>query len=376
MKAGADRAVVVVCGDAGGARAMAPVLELLEGEARVPLRVFASRAAPLVWSARNVPFEEIADSEGPLRLDGVLAGEPALLMTGTSYPPGLELRLTARARERGIASAVLLDFWSNYADRFRMPSGETVLPDRILVMDKGARDEMVVAGFDAGRLLVTGQPALGELAAWRARFPAGRGEHIRSAEKAGDRLLVLFVSQPLSQIYGPGRLPELGYDEHGVLRILAESLLRLARRTGRGIALVVKPHPRDGLASLPVADERLVRISVSEQFDARDLAMAADLVVGMNSELLVESCALGCVTLSLQPGLRQPDVLPTNRLGLSRPVYDVADVDDALEPLLFDEGARESMRSRLSAFRPDPGAARRVADVVYEMTGGMTARPR
>ena len=54
MKAGTERTVVVVCGDAGGARAMAPVLELLRSEARVPLRVFASRAAPPVWSARNL----------------------------------------------------------------------------------------------------------------------------------------------------------------------------------------------------------------------------------------------------------------------------------------------------------------------------------
>jgi hypothetical protein len=374
MKAEAERTVVVVGGDAGGARAMAPVLELLRSEARVPLRVFASRAAPSVWSARNLPFEEIADSEGH-RL-GVFAGAPALLMTGTSYPPGLELTLTARARERGIASAVLLDFWSNYADRFRMPSGETVLPDRILVMDEEAREEMVAAGFDAGRLLITGQPALGELAAWRAGFPADRAEQIRTAESAGDRRLVLFVSQPLSQIYGPGRLPALGYDEHTVLRILVEALSRIAARTGRGIALVVKPHPRDPPASLPVADESLVHIGVSRQFDARELAMAADLVVGMNSELLVESCALGRVTLSLQPGLRQPDVLPTNRLGLSRPVYDVADVDEALESLLFDDGARESIRRRLATFQPDPLAARRVADLVYEMTGDMQVRPR
>jgi hypothetical protein len=362
-------AVLAIAGDAGGARALAPVLEVLGQDPRVSLRVLAYRAAPSVWATRDVRFEAVEEDASAARLAGILDRPPALLLTATSYPPGLELHLTAAARTRRVRSAALLDFWSNYAERFRLADGGRVLPDRILVMDDQARDEMLAEGFEAGLLLITGQPALGELGAWRSRFSDARRREIRDAVGAEDRPLVVFVSQPLSQIYGSGRIPELGYDEHTVLRLLAERLQRLALRMDRRLALAVKLHPRDVPAPLPVTDDRRLRIRTSGDVDGRDLVMAADLVVGMNSELLVEACALGGVTLSLQPGLKGSDMLPTNRRGLSRAVYDAADVEPALAALLFDEGTRASLRTRLAAFLPDPRAAVRVTEAVLAMTG-------
>ena len=62
--------------------------------------------------------------------------------------------------------------------------------------------------------------------------------------------------------------------------------------------------------------------------------------------LLVEACLLGCVVLSLQPGLRLADALPTNRWGVSQGVYYEKDIEPALESLLFDEQVRaEASRS-------------------------------
>jgi len=85
--------------------------------------------------------------------------------------------------------------------------------------------------------------------------------------------------------------------------------------------------------------------------------MAADLVVGMNTELLVEACYLGCITLSLQPGLRHPDRLPTNRLGFSRAVYQENEIKPALLELLLNEKSRDAVLK----------SAVNVARLIYEM---------
>jgi len=110
---------------------------------------------------------------------------------------------------------------------------------------------------------------------------------------------------------------------------------------------------------------------VSSEGDPRDAVTSADLVTGMNSVLLMEACYLRCVTASLQPGLRRADVLPTNRTGQSRPIYEPGAIRPVIEELLLDDGARAAAREELEAFAPVPGAARRVADVAYQMLGVM-----
>ena len=91
-------------------------------------------------------------------MDGILDNPKAsLLLTGTSYNSvDLEKKFIASARERGVPSLAVLDFWSNFALRFsRGDGGLENIPDRIAVMDEWAREEMIAAGFDATRLVVT-----------------------------------------------------------------------------------------------------------------------------------------------------------------------------------------------------------------------------
>ena len=97
--------------------------------------------------------------------------------------------------------------------------------------------------------------------------------------------------------------------------------------------------------------------------------MAADLVVGMNTELLVEACYLGCITLSLQPGLRYPDRLPTNRLGVSRAVYRQEEIRPALQELLLNPKSRAEMFTKVEKFKLKNKSAGNVVNLIYEMIG-------
>jgi len=298
----------------------------------------------------------------------------ALIVTGTSVvDPDPEKTFTLAARQVGIPSLAVLDFWSNYRQRFSDSQGRLVyLPDKIAVMDAEARDEMIAQGFDGQQLLVTGQPAFDDLADWRVRFTPSHRQALReSLGLAPGERMVLFLSQPFSIYYGeddthPGYL---GFDERSVWRQLLVALEEIARSRRENINLTVCPHPKDDPAWYRRFRSSDVSIRVETGWHHRDLALAADLVCGMTSTALFEACCLGCVTASLLPGLRVPDDFPPNRRGWSRAVYQPAQVRPVVEELLLDTGARQAAQAGLGKLVLDGGATGRVVDLIYSLAG-------
>ena len=363
--------VLAVCGDRGGANAVAPVLKALKAEGRVAVRALAYGAACAVWADCQLAFTPLDGAATEVRLDPATA----LLVTGTSSPNPLEYEkaFIAAARTQRIPSLAVLDFWSNYAQRFSDAQGRLVYaPDRIAVMDEWARDEMIACGIDGERIIVTGQPAFDDLGAVRTRFTSARRQALRTRWNIGEsEWMVLFVSQPLSLLFGSdaSNLLYPGFDERRVLRALVTALEQIASEAQRKLTLVILPHPREQVEALHI-ESRVIRTVVITEHPPRELALAADLVAGMTSTLLVEACYLGCVTCSLQPGLRWPDTFPTNRWGASRAVYRQEDIQSTVEQLLLDESSRAVLQDRLATLTLDTGATRRVTQLIYQMIEG------
>lgn len=363
--------VMTVCGDAGGAAAVAPVAALLRSEQRVQVRSAVYRQAVDVWTRHQLDHEVWPENLTDAQLK-MMAGESDILLLGTSVN-GLdyERRLGALFPDRSVA---VLDFWSNYAARFQMPGGVLRQPALTCVMDEQARTDLVAEGFEAARLVVTGQPAFDELPRFRSDFTAEKVRAFRAGLglKDGD-LLVVFASQPLAELYErlELRARHPGYDQHSVLRLLVAELEALAQESKRGLFLLVRPHPRENSAALAWVEQHagVLKTCVSGAGDSRACAVSADLVCGMTSVLLVESCYLGCPTVSVQPGLVGPDTLPSNRAGWSLLVREASEIRPVVRRLLFDPKARAEHRQRLEAVCPDGRAARRVADVVYRAGG-------
>ena len=229
-------------------------------------------------------------------------------------------------------------------------------------MDDQARDEAIADGLPAERLVVTGAPHYEHLLSVNDR---SRGEPIRARYEIGptDRL-VLFVSQPLEALYGAA----LGYSEHQVLETVSGAVASLSAPPAGRIAFAVRRHPREER----VGHSPLVLDASGG--DSLDWILAADVVVGMNSAVLLQAALIGRPTVSVQPGRRDHDLLPSNRMGLSTPVYETTAVAEVLRETLAGRaprpsGAREALE-RSPAERP-PGyaalvrtiAARRYAEV-------------
>jgi len=367
--------IIAVCGDPGGANAVAPVIEALQAEGAGSVRAFAYRQAQSLWAKRGLTFEMLAEhTTCAMAMEWLSQPDTALLLTGTSVNLiDIEKQFIAAANHIGLPSLAILDFWSNYVRRFSNANEQLVyVPDRIAVMDQRARDEMVANGFAPERLTITGQPAFDDLAICRVRFTQDQRQILREKLGIGSQeKFVVFVSQPLSLLYGTNPANPLypGFDEHTVLGALISALDQIAKRARHEIVLVIRPHPRESVEGFAKLRGRVIRIIVSTENESRDLVMAADLVIGMNTVLLVEACYLGCVTLSLQPGLRLPDTLPTNSWGASRAVYNAEEIQTSIEQMLFDPNIRKATRARLSTLQLDNGATQRVVKLIYQMAG-------
>ncbi|HLJ93367.1 MAG TPA: CDP-glycerol glycerophosphotransferase family protein [Gemmataceae bacterium] len=366
--------IVAIAGDPGGAAAVAPVLELLRQQGR-RLRSLAYRQAVANWRSRGLDVEELPPSTNVEQAQRYLSTPRAGILLSATSDNGINLEkpFFAAARRLGIPSLAVLDHWMNYRLRFANEQGELAyLPDRIAIMDAQAQEEMIADGLDAGRLVVTGQPAFDELTSFRRSVSPQLRQEVRQRLGIGDdQRIVLFASEPISTMCGtePSQPLYPGYTEQTVLREVATALQRIAARTTEKVVLVVRPHPLDNPKSLHLAAQPPLRLVVDGRGKGREVVLASDLVTGMTTVLLVEACLLGCVVLSVQPGLRFADALPTNRWGVSRVVYRGEEIEPALASLLFDEAIRAEAVARTEKIRIEPGAAQRIVCLLDSMLG-------
>ncbi|HEY3902201.1 MAG TPA: hypothetical protein VGM54_26545 [Chthoniobacter sp.] len=359
--------IVAVGGDPGGAGALAPVIDALRATQRVRIDARAYRHACAVWQKCGLSFQPLDE-----QAEVSLPADAHLVLTSTSLNGlDLEKRFIGAARLQGIPSVSVLDFWSNYRPRFSSSDDSlNCVPDHIAVMDGQARDEMIAEGFEPQQLVVTGQPAFDDLATWHAAFTPEKRQAVR--RKLGvqeGELLVVFASQPFSAFAGSdSSLPQYrGFDERSVAAQLLHALEEAVANDQRRITLVIRPHPREDARSFDHLRSETVRVRVTMNGDARETVATADLVVGMNTALLIEACYLGCVVVSLQPGLNGTDPLPTNRLGFSRAVYSDREIAPTIRELLLDASARRRATENLEHFRVDGNAAKRVTELVISL---------
>jgi hypothetical protein len=351
---------LAVAGDAGGARALAPVIRALRSRPNVSVEARAYGAALEAWQSERLDAQPIA-SDDP-------AGFDRVLLATSFIRERWELRVVRRARECGIPSLMMVDFWSQYRERFTLPGGQVIVPDRIAVVDEAMRREVVLAGLPAERLVITGQPAFETL---RTLGSPGQRHAARTALRAHtrrpfSRTSVLYVSQPLSLQYSAD---ELGFHEHQVLADTIAALGAVLDRLATHASLLIKPHPRDAIEQIRRGIPRVYspRLAIHVlDLDVRLLALGSDLVIGMNSTALMEACLLRRPVISYQPRLRIRDPLPSNRLGWSRAVYDPADLCRAVQEELFNSRKRRARLARLRRIDLPSGAAASIAALVLD----------
>jgi hypothetical protein len=297
---------VVAAGDAGSARALTGAIERLADRGLRPELI----AYPQAWnscSRTGLPCRRVERFEQAELILNDLAA-PVFLLTGISTEHREEGRFWDWARRRGIPS---LAFLSRRTD----PAGATAAdaPDVVAVIDEEAEANLQRAGLDPRRLMVVGHPALDRLHGLEEhRLPGLRSTLIGPD---GDRM-VLFLSEPLSQMGRAAGSFSRGYTETDSLSAVIQALERIGRDTGTVTTLVVRLHPaelREPTAEVLANHDstRHVRTVLPDPLiDRHELAYVADAVAGITSTDLLDARALGTPAISVQPGGPPTDDLP------------------------------------------------------------------
>ena len=360
-----------VVADTGGAEALVPVLEAVAEKGALGGIVAAAPAA-VVLARAGLPFtnaDAVATNDEGAWLASV--GATAVL-TSTSWGGSpIELRFIAAARERQLPTAAMVDFWSNYRARFTDATGELVLPDWIVVPDDVAAAEAASDGLPADRLVPAGNPHYERLLERSATF--GADQRLAFRESVGvprKATLVLFASQPIRELYGES----LGYTESGVLLDVREALQQAMEWLGHRAVLAVRSHPGER-NPIVVSATSGVAVRSGNEGDPLSWVLAADLVVGMTSALLVQAALVGSRVVSVQPGLVGGDRLPTNRLGLTDSVYQRAEIAPALYRALARPAHLGSGRALQRLRGAATGATARVTSLAVELASGVAMGP-
>lgn len=240
------------------------------------------------------------------------SGNISLLVTGTSWNSQVEVQALDLCKNNGIPTAVVLDYWNSYATRFRQVDGTYIFPDYYIVMDELAVREAIEEGVPQGILYPLGHPGLD-------RFVSRHSYGSLPIVDQQETLRCLFLSQPLSQLYGES----LGYTEQQVLEDCIDAAGKIAK-----VQMSVKFHPKDNAAYSSSYKDMTV------QGQLEDLIPGFDVVIGMNTIGLLHTILMGKEAICYQPNLRGPDYSITNKLGLTKPVSSKDQLVQELSALL------------------------------------------
>lgn len=253
---------------------------------------------------------------------------------------------------RGIPTMTMMDLFGLPHDNFRR---NTVFADRITLLSEFARENLLQAGVDRARLVVTGCPAYDNLF---EPEPAKAGRDWK-CDRGWERLHTVMWAGNLeeaapnvpSEYLGPG------------LGRLVETRLREWVANDPGAALIVRYHPNQYHLFHQLGPQERVYVSNPTQDAAHPQLHACDSIVTQASTVGFEGALIGkrLLALSFSPWVINFD-FDYGKLGLGESVPSL----DALVPMLKSPMLQ---RDDVRAFPPRGPATPRVVAQMLELMG-------
>lgn len=205
--------------------------------------------------------------------------KPDFLFTGTSYTSKIELEYIKAAKELNIPSYAFIDHWTSVRERFDK-NGIEILPDKILVIDKEAKEIAIVQGIDEIMIEIIDNPYHGYVKNWKP--VVNKQEFLNSIGLAGTKKkIAVYAPDPLSNING---IEIYGFDEITATRKLNAVFENLRNK----YHFILQPHPNQNFDVLTNVLNREV-IVVCDNINVNTLIFYADVVIGYFSNLLIEA---------------------------------------------------------------------------------------
>jgi len=247
--------------------------------------------------------------------------KPDFLFTGTSYTSNVELKFVKEARENNVISYSFIDHYTKFEERFLM-NGVYVFPDHICLIDEKAKAIGSQTDLPKDRFLVSGNFYHQWLREWTPSV--SKDELFISLKIPLGNKLFVYAPDPLSNVGGVGKY---GLDEISVFQDLVEAFNKV---DNKNYTLLIKMHPnqnKDVFHQLVAQNDSRCIIS-DDTININTILYHSDLVIGIFSNILIESAIMNKKVLRCLIRFNCTDPLESNNVGLV--VHNSKELSDVL----------------------------------------------
>lgn len=307
--------ILVVSHDAGGANILASLIQKYKKD--FSWISLAYGPAKNIFLKKKISFFSPENNKSIKKI--LKSIYPSLLLTGTSGGSKIEINFIKTAKEYHIKTAVFLDHWANFKERFGYPGiWKKNLTDYIFVGDKWAYDVALKNQFPKKILLQVENPYFEEII---EQVEDIKKKKKSSCKEQSNKLKILYLSEPTYQkISVRNNNAQCGKN---VEDKIIEDLLKIMKCQNKVIMsqLKIRLHPAEKPAKynnlLSKKEYFKIKKNISVSNPVKNLLIKdclwADIVIGYNSMALFIAFMIGKKAIAYLPN-KQSFTLPAKEI--------------------------------------------------------------
>ena len=244
-------------------------------------------------------------------VDVIRSFNPTYIFSGTSLNEFEHLWRKVAINEN-IKVISFIDHWTSYIERFSF-NNEIIFGNEIWVIDDIAKNEAILAGIPENLLIISGNPYYDKVKEFKPLIE--KDFFYISNKLSSTKSKVLYISDYLSTNYNYNNegVCELGYDEYSVFSDLLDCLNSYENNFTSKFQFVIKIHPKAPLNKFDLLlknnNIKNLDIIVLRDCDSLTVNYYSDYVIGMHSNMVIESYLLNKKLLRVQTGQLGQDLI-------------------------------------------------------------------
>lgn len=243
--------------------------------------------------------------------DVIKSFNPTYIFSGTSLNDFEHLWRKAAIQEN-VKVISFIDHWTSYIQRFSF-NNEIIFGNEIWVINDIAKNEAIHAGIPENLLIISGNPYYDKVKEFKPLID--KDFFLKSNKLSSTKSKVLYISDYLSTNYNYNNegVCELGYDEYSVFSDLLDCLNSYENNFTSKFQFAIKIHPKAPLNKFDLLIKKLninnLDIIILRDCDSLTVNYYSDYVIGMHSNMVIESFLLGKKLLRVQTGQLSQDLI-------------------------------------------------------------------
>ena len=269
--------IIFAAQDKGGFDAVLPVIKEFKKDRRN--KIYLILDGPAYVHAKKLKIKSfLGNKKSQKQIENYIKKiNPDVVFTATSRGFSIEKKVIKICKKLEKLSIAIVDYWGNYLERF----GKKLefLPDYVLALDEKMEKELIAQGIHKKRIIVTGNPRFDKFLSYK-----------KQKEKKN---LVVFYSQPFIETKNKE------FDEVKIF----QNIVRNFEKKQLNKKIIIKFHPAEKKYNKFDKIIKNTKLSVRKEksLSSDVLSQKAELVIGINSIVLLDAILMGKKVLGYQP---------------------------------------------------------------------------